>query len=95
MGGKSGELESIRQVSDATLDERIKDDSVFSDITYHGWAPLGTPKNARGWRILRIKTTADGEDLKGWPRWSENDPYSSGYDFVWNAREDYTYSQDE
>lgn len=61
-------------------------DEVSADVKYYGWAPMGTPEDAEGWRIM--KEEKDGTVIKR--------TYAQGtMDFTsaWSERTTYNYSR--
>lgn len=61
-------------------------DEASDSTRYYGWAPMGTPENAEGWRIM--KETKSGTVTKR--------EYAQGtMDFVsaWSKRTSYKYSR--
>lgn len=56
------------------------------DVTYYGWAPLGTAEDDKGWRIMREKK--DGTVTK-----REYANGSMDFAFAWSERANYNYTR--
>lgn len=72
-----------------TLDEyRVPPlrDEVSANLTYLGWAPLGTRESEAKWKIMRINKV--GTVTK-----SEFPNSRDNYEFAWSERATYAYSR--
>ena len=68
--------------------ERYAINTVDGDISYHGWAAVGTLTSAASWRIRRIiadAVTAGDATIE----WADGD---SDFDNIWDNRQALTYS---
>ena len=56
------------------------------DVTYYGWAPMGTDEDENGWRIMR-------ESKEGTVTKREYAQGTMDFTSAWSERANYTYSR--